>query len=132
MASAGAAPPSAVSLGTACALSKPATLSAAVAAMANAAGSASFAVLSAGAATRHSATAQNFSSGCCDTGSTASLVTALMQSSSPYTSFQCMDAKQLPGRTRSVTTAGSTARPRRERISTPSPAPMPSVAASSG
>ncbi|VWB17585.1 hypothetical protein BUB20358_00651 [Burkholderia ubonensis] len=84
------------------------------------------------AATRLSATAQYFSSGCCETGSIASLVTALMHRSSPYTSFQCIGAKQLPGCTRSVTTAGSTARPRRERISTLSCAAIPRVRASSG
>ena len=77
MASAGAAPPAAIS------------------AMANAAGASPFAVPPSGAATRHSATAQNFSSGCCDIGSMASLVTALMHRSSPYTSFQGMGAKPV-------------------------------------
>ncbi|EDT00490.1 hypothetical protein BamIOP4010DRAFT_5998 [Burkholderia ambifaria IOP40-10] len=82
--------------------------------------------------TRVSATAQYFSSGCCDSGSIASFVTALMHRSSPYTSFQCIGAKQLPRCTRSVTTAGSTARPRAERISTLSFVAMPSASASSG
>ncbi|VWC28976.1 hypothetical protein BLA24064_06231 [Burkholderia latens] len=82
--------------------------------------------------TRVNATAQYFSSGCCDSGSIASFVTALMHRSSPYTSFQCIGAKQVPRRTRSVTTAGSTARPRAERISTLSFVAMPSALASSG
>src|SRR5476649_2279348 len=69
-------------------------------------------------ATRLSATAQNLNSGCCDIGSMASFVTALMQSSSPKTSFQCMGAKQLPARTRLVRTAGSTARPQPVLMST--------------
>ena len=62
-------------------------------------------------------TAQALNSGWRDTGSTASLVTALIDRYSPNTSFQWKGAKQLPTRTRSVMTAGSTARPRREAIS---------------
>ena len=59
-------------------------------------------------------TAQTLNSGCSESASTASLVTALMVRYSPCSSFQWNGAKQLPGRTRSVTTAGSTARPRRD------------------
>ncbi len=86
----------------------------------------------AGTSTRISDTLQNFSSGCCEIGSTASLVTAFTHRSSPCTSFQCIGAKQLPGSTRSVTTAGKIARPRRERTSTASLSRIPSVVASSG
>ncbi|MNZ86437.1 hypothetical protein D3C78_1052570 [compost metagenome] len=67
--------------------------------------------------TRRRLTALNLNSGCCDSGSMASLVTALIARFSPYTSFQWNGAKQAPGCTRSLTTTGSTAWPRRERIS---------------
>ncbi|CAG7401799.1 hypothetical protein PICSAR71_04345 [Mycobacterium avium subsp. paratuberculosis] len=77
-------------------------------------------------------TAHALNSGWFEIGSTASLVTALIDRYSPKASFQWNGAKQLPGRTRSLTTAGSTARPRREAISTRSCSPMPSRAASSG
>src|SRR5688500_13712132 len=59
-------------------------------------------------------TAHTFNSGWNDNGSTASLVTALMLRYSPNRSFQWNGANRHPGRTRSVTTAGNTARPRRE------------------
>ncbi len=62
----------------------------------------------------------------------ASLVTALMLRYSPKRSFQWKGAKHVPGRTRSVTTAGSTARPRREATSRWSPSLTPSAPASSG
>lgn len=84
------------------------------------------------AATTRSATAQALNSGWNEIGSTASLVTALMLRYSPNRSFQWNGAKQFPGRTRSVTTAGSTARPRREATSMWSPSPAPMAAASSG
>ncbi|PQM47906.1 hypothetical protein C1Y40_01884 [Mycobacterium talmoniae] len=77
-------------------------------------------------------TAQALNSGCCEVGSTASLVTALIDRYSPKASFQWNGAKQSPGRTRSVTTAGSTARPRRDAISIRSSSTMESRAASSG
>ncbi len=77
-------------------------------------------------------TAHTLNSGWKEIGSTASLVTALTLRYSPNRSFQWNGAKQSPGRTRSVTTAGRTARPRREAISTPSPSATPSAAASSG
>lgn len=82
--------------------------------------------------TRVSSTAHTLNSGWKEIGSTASLVTALTLRYSPNRSFQWKGAKQHPGRTRSVTTAGSTARPRREATSTASPSAMPSRAASCG
>src|SRR3954471_2142718 len=85
-----------------------------------------------GTATFASDTAHTLNSGWNDTGSTASLVTALTLRYSPNRSFQWNGAKQAPGRTRSVTTAGSTARPRREATSTRSSSAIPSAAASSG
>ncbi len=85
-----------------------------------------------GVATFASDTAHTLNSGWNDSGSTASLVTALMLRYSPNRSFQWNGAKQHPGRTRSVTTAGSTARPRREATSTRSPSATPSREASSG
>ncbi len=87
---------------------------------------------SAGPEIRVSATAENLNSGCIEIGSIASLVTALMARSSPNTSFQWKGAKQLPGRTRSVTMAGRMARPRLDRTSTWSLSTMPSASASSG
>lgn len=86
----------------------------------------------AGAAILASDTAHTLNSGWNDTGSTASLVTALMLRYSPNRSFQWKGANTHPGRTRSVTTAGNTARPRREATSTESPSATPSEAASSG
>ena len=82
-----------------------------------------------GVATFVSDTAQIFSSGWNDTGSTASLVTALTLAYSPCRSFQWIGAKRLPGWTRSVTTAGSTALPRREAtlLRTLSSAPSPDL-----
>ena len=74
-----------------------------------------------GAAALVSVTAHTLNSGWKDSGSTASLVTALTLRYSPNRSFQWNGAKQQPGRTRSVTTAGSTARPRREATSTAIP-----------
>ncbi|MDQ0751983.1 hypothetical protein QF034_006214 [Streptomyces africanus] len=85
-----------------------------------------------GVATFASDTAHTLNSGWNDSGSTASLVTALMLRYSPNRSFQWKGAKQQPGRTRSVTTAGSTARPRREATSTRSPSATPSASASHG
>src|SRR5690606_31595117 len=67
--------------------------------------------------TRRNDTAHCLNSGCNDSASTASLVTALMVRYSPCSSFQWKGAKQSPGRTRSSTRTGSTARPRREAIS---------------
>ncbi len=97
----------------------------------SASSSASGAVTGAAATeTRRNATAQTLNSGCRLSGSTASCVTALTATSSPKVSFQWNGAKQQPGRTRSVTTAGSTTRPRRDRTSTPSPSAMPSRSAS--
>ncbi len=77
-------------------------------------------------------TAHTLNSGCSESGSTASLVSALMVRYSPCSSFQWNGTKQLPGRTRSVTTAGSTARPRRDVSSTGWPSTMPSASASTG
>src|SRR4051794_41300562 len=85
-----------------------------------------------GTATFVSDTAQTLNSGWNERGSTASLVTALTLRYSPNRSFQWKGAKQQPGRTRSDTTAGSTARPRRDATSTESPPLTPSAAASSG
>ncbi|CAM5437932.1 hypothetical protein SCALM49S_04281 [Streptomyces californicus] len=85
-----------------------------------------------GAATFVSRTAHAFSSGWKEIGSTASLVTAFTARYSPNRSFQWNGAKHSPARTRSVIRAGSTARPRREAASTPSPSVRPSAAASSG
>src|SRR5581483_4705533 len=78
------------------------------------------------------ATAQTLSSGCSESASTASLVTALTATSGANASAQCIGAKHTPGRTASSTLAGSTARPRRDRISTRSPSRTPSLSASSG
>ncbi len=83
-------------------------------------------------ATRVSATAQYFGPGWCDTGSASSAVTALTAASSAKTSAQWNGVKQEPGITRSVTLAGITAAPRRERTSTRSRSRMPSRPASSG
>ncbi len=88
--------------------------------------------LETGAATFASDTAHTFNSGWNDSGSTASLVTALMLRYSPNRSFQWNGANTQPGITRSDTTAGSTARPRREATSTPSPSRRPSSSASCG
>ncbi len=79
-----------------------------------------------------SATAQYFGPGWCDTGSASSAVTAFTAASSAKTSAQWKGVKQEPGITRSVTLAGSTAAPRRERISTRSLSRIPSRPASSG
>ncbi len=86
----------------------------------------------AGACTFDSWTAHTLSSGWKLSGSTASLVTALTLTYSPNRSFQWNGAKQAPGITRSVITAGSTARPRRDSISTWSPSVIPRAAASAG
>lgn len=85
-----------------------------------------------GAATRARETAHTLNSGWKEIGSTASLVTALTLRYSPNRSFQWNGAKQHPGRTRSVSTAGSTARPRREATSTWSPSAIPNPRASAG
>lgn len=85
-----------------------------------------------GAATFASDTAHTFNSGWNDSGSTASLVTALMLRYSPNRSFQWNGANTHPGITRSDTTAGSTARPRRDATSTESPSWTPSSRASCG
>ncbi len=77
-------------------------------------------------------TAHALNSGCCDAGSIASLVTALIARYSPWTSFQWNGANAVPGSTRSVTTAGSTAFPRRDAISTRSPSVIEYRCASSG
>ncbi len=87
---------------------------------------------SCGLATLVRVTAQALYSGWRDIGSTASLVTALMERYSPNASFQWNGAKQLPGRTRSVITTGNTARPRRDAISMWSPSQICISAASSG
>lgn len=85
-----------------------------------------------GVGTFVSDTAHTLNSGWNDSGSTASFVTALTLRYSPNRSFQWKGAKQHPGRTRSVTTAGSTARPRREATSTESPSATPRADASCG
>ena len=83
-------------------------------------------------ATLTSDTADTLNSGWKEIGSTASLVTAFTLRYSPNKSFQWNGAKQHPGRTRSVTTAGRTARPRRDAISTLSPSTMDRLDASEG
>ena len=81
---------------------------------------------------RRALTAHTLNSGCRESGSTASLVSALIVRYSPCSSFQWNGTKQFPGRTRSVTTAGSTARPRRDVSSTGWPSTMPIATASDG
>ncbi len=85
-----------------------------------------------GGPTRRSVTAANLNSGWADSGSTASLVTALTVTYSPCSSFQWNGANSPPGCTRSVSTAGTTKRPRREAISTRSPSAIPWRSASVG
>ncbi len=78
------------------------------------------------------ATALTLNSGCSESGSTASLVTALIVRPGPCASFQWNGAKQLPRLTLSLTSAGNSAVPRRDAISTMSPSEIPNVVASCG
>ena len=77
-------------------------------------------------------TAHTLNSGSSEIGSTASLVSALMVRSAPCSSFQWKGAKQLPGRTRSVTAADISAMPRRDVSSTRLPSVTSKAVAPSG